>query len=52
MVTGNTLDSARELQGFGALNALVLSDYEHVTTIEDFDLYLRRPAATPAVEQR
>jgi hypothetical protein len=52
LVTGNTLDSAWELKGFGALNALVLSDYEHVTTIEDFDLYLRRPAAAPAVEQR
>jgi hypothetical protein len=44
MVTGNTLDSARELKGFGALNALVLSEYELVTTIEDFDLYLRRTA--------
>jgi hypothetical protein len=52
MVTGNTLDSARELKGFGALNALVLSEYEYVTTIEDFDLYLRRPAAAPGVDRR
>jgi hypothetical protein len=48
MVTGNTLDSARELEGFGALNALVLSEYEHVTKIEDFDVYLRRPVAAAA----
>jgi hypothetical protein len=52
MVTGNTLDSARELEGFGALNALVLSEYEHVTKIEDFDLYLRRPVAAAAANGR
>jgi hypothetical protein len=52
MVTGNTLDSARELKAFGALNALVLSEYELVTTVEDFDLYLRRTAGTPAADRR
>lgn len=48
MVTGNTLDSARELKAFPALNALVMSDYELVTTIEDFDLYLRRSPSAEA----
>jgi hypothetical protein len=52
MVTGNTLDSARELAGFGALHALVQSEYEHVTTIEDFDLYLRRSGGSASVEKR
>jgi hypothetical protein len=52
MVTGNTLDSARELKGFGALNALVLSEYELVTRIEDFDLYVRRTAGTSAADSR
>ncbi len=44
-VTGNSLDSARELLGFPALSALVFGKYELVTTIEDFDIYVPRSDA-------
>ena len=42
MVTGNTLDSRRELPNFPELAALVERNYELVTTVEDFEIYLRR----------
>jgi hypothetical protein len=48
MVTGNTLDSAGELPGFPELQNLVTSRYDLVTKIEDFDIYVRRPAQAPA----
>jgi hypothetical protein len=51
MVTGNTLDSAKELAGFDALRTLVQSEYDHVTTIEDFDLYVRRTGSAPPAEK-
>lgn len=41
-VTGDDLDSARALQGFPELNALLERDYEKRERIEDFDLYTRR----------
>jgi hypothetical protein len=41
-VTGDRLDSAASLKTFGALEAMVERDYELVTTIEDFDLYVRK----------
>jgi len=48
MVTGNNLDSARELLAFPELSALVFGKYELVTTIEDFDLYVpRTPGGAP-----
>jgi hypothetical protein len=42
-VTGDRLDSAATLETFGALKAMVDREYEFVTTIEDFDLYARKP---------
>lgn len=44
MVTGNTLDSRRELPNFPELATLVERDYELATTVEDFEIYLRRAA--------
>ncbi len=41
-VTGDRLDSAAALETFGALRAMLDRDYELATTIEDFDLYLRK----------
>jgi hypothetical protein len=48
MVTGNALDSAQELPGFPELEALLASHYDLVKSIEDFDLYLKKDAATKA----
>ncbi|HEX6766938.1 MAG TPA: glycosyltransferase family 39 protein [Polyangiaceae bacterium] len=42
MVTGNNLDSHDELPNFRELKALVDGRYDAATTIEDFDIYLRR----------
>jgi hypothetical protein len=40
-VTGNQLDSAAELAGFGALSRLLAKDFRFDSRIEDFDLYRR-----------
>ena len=45
MVTGNTLDSAREVPNFPELAALLAKDYELVKSIEDFEIYLRQTRA-------
>jgi hypothetical protein len=50
-VTGNDLDSHRELPNFPALQALVERRYDQVATIEDFDIYLKRPAEPPSASQ-
>ena len=43
MVTGNGEDSHDALPEFPELFALVEDRYDKVTSVEDFDLYLRRP---------
>lgn len=43
MVTGELLDSADSLPGFGALRDYLDTRYELATTIEDFDIYVERP---------
>jgi len=50
MVTGNVLDSARELGAFPELATLVSSRYDLATRVEDFDIYLRRPSGKAALE--
>jgi dolichyl-phosphate-mannose-protein mannosyltransferase len=42
MVTGDTLDSRRALATFPALAGLLEDDYELASSIEDFELFLRR----------
>ncbi len=42
-VTGDDYDSAEALSTFPELDQLVHEQFEMVKTIEDFDLYLRRP---------
>lgn len=42
-VTGDSLDSEASLATFGALRTLIDTDYELKTTIQDFDLYSRKP---------
>jgi len=42
VVTGDAFDSADTLKRFPALAARINDDYALTTTIEDFDLYLRR----------
>jgi hypothetical protein len=44
MVTGDTLDSRRALATFPALESLLTSRYERVSTIEDFDVFMRTSA--------
>jgi hypothetical protein len=41
-VTGDRLDSADSLHGFGEFEALLRDGYRFATTIEDFDIYRRR----------
>jgi hypothetical protein len=41
-VTGDAIDSADTLRKFPALDARIREAYDLVTTIEDFDVYLRR----------
>ncbi|HEX6277585.1 MAG TPA: glycosyltransferase family 39 protein [Polyangiaceae bacterium] len=48
VVTGNHLDSKGELPNFRELETLVQEHYEPVATVEDFDIYLRRPARPPS----
>ena len=50
-VTGNDLDSHRELPNFPELQAIVDGRYDPVATIEDFDIYLRRPQRPPSTSQ-
>jgi hypothetical protein len=50
VVTGNNLDSRQELPNFPELRALVDDRYDPVVTIEDFDIYLPRPAVRPPVQ--
>ncbi|MBM4364379.1 MAG: hypothetical protein FJ104_17000, partial [Deltaproteobacteria bacterium] len=40
-VTGDSLDSAGELEGFPELAALLAGEYELASVVEDLDLYLR-----------
>jgi len=42
VVTGNWNDSSRSLASFPELQRIVDEDYEYATTIQDFDLYLRK----------
>jgi hypothetical protein len=41
-VTGDAIDSADTLKRFPALDGRIRDEYDLVTTIEDFDVYLRR----------
>jgi hypothetical protein len=41
-VTGDAIDSADTLRKFPALDARIREGYELATTIEDFDVFLRR----------
>jgi hypothetical protein len=50
MVTGELLDSADSLPGFGALRDYLDTRYELVTTIEDFDIYIERLERPPMEE--
>lgn len=43
-VTGDDYDSAEALSTFPELDDLIKDQFEMVTTIEDFDVYVRRPA--------
>ncbi len=45
VVTGDSLDSAASLADFGALQELLDTKYAKQTTIQDFDLFLRRTNA-------
>jgi hypothetical protein len=42
-VTGDVLDSAQALSDFAELRHLIDSRYRHAGTVEDFDLYEKRP---------
>ena len=42
MVTGDTIDSARALEGFSELRQLIEERYTRTAQIEDFDIYLAR----------
>jgi hypothetical protein len=42
MVTGNTLDSRREVPNFPELALLLERDYELSSHVEDFEIHLRR----------
>jgi hypothetical protein len=50
VVTGNTLDSRGELPNFRELKTLVDEGYELTTTIEDFEIYLRRAERLPRAQ--
>src|SRR5262249_59483840 len=41
-VTGDAIDSADTLKKFPALDARIREGYDFVTTIEDFDVYMKR----------
>jgi hypothetical protein len=45
MVTGNELDSRREVVNFPAFAELLERDFELATSIEDFEIYLRKTRA-------
>jgi hypothetical protein len=45
MVTGNTLDSRREVVNFPELARLLSDNYELSSTVEDFEIYLKRTRA-------
>jgi 4-amino-4-deoxy-L-arabinose transferase-like glycosyltransferase len=47
-VTGDDLDSRRALLTFPELSAMIERDYELITSIEDFELYERRPPEGPS----
>jgi hypothetical protein len=51
VVTGNNLDSRGELPNFPALQELVRSSFELVTTVEDFDIYVRTAAPSAPTAQ-
>jgi hypothetical protein len=47
-VTGNELDSRRELPNFPALQSMLDDRYDPVASVEDFDIYLRSPRPAPS----